>query len=585
MNFSNLSVPAWAKQAVWYQIFPERFCNGDLNNDPTLESIRGAYPHDLTSPWQVHPWDSNWYELQPYEQKNGKDIWHNLQRRRYGGDLQGILDKLDYLQELGVNALYLTPVFDAPSAHKYDGASFHHIDPHFGPDPEGDRKIIASEIGHDPATWQWTAADKLALHLIDEVHRRGMWIIFDGVFNHVGINHWAFQDVLKNQQRSIYKDWFKVQAWNDPQTGKGFKYTGWWSVKELPELKQDENGIVAGPREYIWAITKRWMDPNGDGDPHDGIDGWRLDVAACVHHNFWKQWRELVKRLNPEAYLTGEVFVHSREELQAYLQGDEFDAVMNYEFTYACTEFFANERKRISVREFDRHLQELREAFSRDVAHVMQNLLDSHDTDRFASRIVNRDKMSIRQWLDYYEWSKAQSPDYDTRQPTNEERRRQKLAILFQMTYLGAPMIYYGDEAGMWGANDPSCRQPMTWDKKDNMKNGIKRKENEDAGFDRDLFEYYRKLIHLRHAHPALQLGDYQSLLVDDARQLYVFSRTLAQQTIMVAINNGREEQCCRIAINHKSEWVDLLEEHRHFAVKDGLIELAINAQSGRILG
>ena len=465
MSTTIFSVPQWAKQAVWYQIFPERFCNGDPSNDPTLESIRGAYPQDLTPPWQIHPWNSDWYELQPYEQKNGKAIWHHLQRRRYGGDLQGILNKLDYLQELGVNALYLTPVFESPSSHKYDGATYHHIDPNFGPDPVGDRKIIAREVGHDPATWQWTSADKLALQLIDEVHRRGMRIIFDGVFNHVGINHWAFQEVLKNQQRSLYKDWFKVQAWNDPKTGKGFKYTGWWSVKELPELKQDENGIVSGPRNYIWAITKRWMDPNGDGDPSDGIDGWRLDVAVCVQHNFWKKWRALVRNINPEAYLTGEVFVEQFDEMKSYLQGDEFDAVMNYHFTYACTEFFANERNHISASAFDRHLRELREAFSPDAAYVMQNLLGSHDTDRFASRIVNRDKKTMRTWLDYYEWSKAKSPDYDTRQPTAAERRRQKLAILFQMTYLGAPMIYYGDEAGMWGANDPCCRQPMLWKK------------------------------------------------------------------------------------------------------------------------
>lgn len=584
MNHSILSVPLWAKQAVWYQIFPERFCNGDPNNDPTLESIRGAYPHDLTSPWQIHPWNSAWYAFQSYEQKNGKDIWHNLQRRRYGGDLQGVIDKLDYLQDLGVNALYLTPIFESPSSHKYDGATYHHIDPHFGPDPVGDRKIAASEIGHDPSTWQWTAADKLALQLIDEVHRRGMRIIFDGVFNHVGINHWAFQDVLKNQQHSPYKDWFKVSAWNDPKTGQGFQYTGWWSVKELPELNQDENGIVAGPRDYIWAITKRWMDPNGDGDPRDGIDGWRLDVAACVQHNFWKQWRTLVKSINPEAYLTGEVFVEVFDDLKLYLQGDEFDAVMNYHFTYACTEFFADERRRISASAFDQRLQELRQAFSPDVAYAMQNLLDSHDTDRFASRIVNRDKKSIRAWLDYYEWSKANNPAYATRQPTAEERRMQKLAILFQMTYLGAPMIYYGDETGMWGANDPCCRQPMEWEdvKKSKRKNEIKGKQ-EQIGFDRKMFEYYRQLIHIRNSHPALQLGDYRTLLADDTRQLFVFSRVYTPETIIVAINNGQEEQQVNIAVTCDGEFIDQLDTSQRSAVTAGQIKFTIKAQSGRI--
>lgn len=584
MKQTPFAVPTWAKKAVWYQIFPERFCNGDPHNDPTLESLRGAFPHDLTSPWQIHPWNSAWYELQPYEQKDGKDIWFNFQRRRYGGDLQGILDKLDYLQELGVNALYLTPVFEAPSSHKYDGATYHHIDPNFGPDPVGDRKIIARETGHDPATWQWTAADKLALRLIDEVHRRSMRIIFDGVFNHVGINHWAFQDVLKNQQRSLYKDWFKVQAWNDPKTGKGFKYTGWWSVKELPELKQDENGIVSGPREYIWAITKRWMDPNGDGDPSDGLDGWRLDVAADIQHNFWKQWRALAKSLNPEAYLTGEVFVDTLDELQSYLQGDEFDAVMNYNLTYACTEFFADERTRISARQFDRSLQELREAFPREASYVMQNLLDSHDTDRFASRIVNRDKMPMRKVREYYEWSKAHTPDYDTRRPAAEERRCQKLAVLFQMTYLGAPMIYYGDEAGMWGANDPNCRQPMAWENKKEKKKNGKNEMPEEVMFDDEMFEYYRKLIHIRNSHPALQLGNYQTLLADDERELFVFARKYEQERIIVVINNSKEEQHVQFDADGSEQLHDLLGDTRSFRAASKKFHLTLKAKSGMIL-
>jgi glycosidase len=584
MNQNPISVPTWAKQAVWYQIFPERFCNGDPHNDPTLEDIRGAYPHDVTSPWQIHPWRSDWYELQPYEQKNGKDIWFNLQRRRYGGDVQGILDKLDYLQELGVNALYLTPVFQAPSMHKYDGATYHHIDPNFGPDPTGDLKIIASEVGHDPQTWQWTSADKLMLRLIDEVHRRGMRIIFDGVFNHVGINHWAFQDVVKNQQRSIYKDWFKISAWNDPKTGKGFKYAGWWSVKELPELKQDENGIVAGPRDYIWAITKRWMDPNGDSDPSDGIDGWRLDVAALIHHNFWKAWRQLVRRLNPEAYITGEV-VDTVENLKPYLQGDEFDAVMNYNFTYACTEYFMDERNRISTSEFDRRLRELRDAFPVDVAYVMQNLLDSHDTDRLASRIVNRDKAKIRQWREYYEWSRGKNPDYDTRQPNAEERQVQKLLAIFQMTYLGAPMIYYGDEAGMWGANDPCCRKPMAWsDKKEKKKNGKKEEMPEEAIFDDDMFEHYRKLIHIRNSHPALQLGDYQTLLADDERDIFVFARSYQNQHIIIALNNSRSEHRIQLTSPNAERYVDRLDNDRSLMTTAGQIDFEIQAQAGRIL-
>jgi hypothetical protein len=161
-------VPAWAKEVVWYQIFPERFRNGDSTNDPDINSIKGSWPHDDISPWQVHPWASDWYQLQDYEKINRKDIWFNIQRRRYGGDLQGIIDKLDYLKDLGISAIYLNPIFESPSSHKYDAATYHHIDPFFGPDPYGDKKLIAKENPGNAKTWVWTSADKLFLKLIKE---------------------------------------------------------------------------------------------------------------------------------------------------------------------------------------------------------------------------------------------------------------------------------------------------------------------------------------------------------------------------------------------------------------------------------
>lgn len=584
----NSFVPEWAKRAIWYQIFPERFRNGDPNNDPTLADIHGAYPHDTKSPWQIHPWTSDWYELQPYERANGRDLEFNQQRRRYGGDLQGIIDKLDYLQDLGVNALYLNPVFESPSAHKYDGATYHHIDPNLGPDPVGDRKLIASEVGHDPATWHWTAADQLALRLIAEVHRRDMRIIFDGVFNHVGRNHWAFRDVVARQQLSPYQDWFKIKSWNDPKTGTGFDYEGWWGFKDLPELRQDDNGLVAGPREYVFAVTRRWMDPNGDGDPSDGLDGWRLDVAECVQHNFWKAWRAHVRRLNPEAYLTGEV-INTLPVLSKFLQGDEFDAVMNYTFAYACNDFFVSEKSRVPVRDFDRSLRELREAFPAEVAYVMQNLVDSHDTDRLASRIVNRDRESMRDWLKYYQWSKVvHTPGYDTRKPNASERNAQKLIALFQMTYLGAPMIYCGDEVGMWGANDPCCRKPMMWEDLDYsdeavLPNGERREVVERVAVDRELFAYYRKLIHLRREHLALQLGDFKTLLIDDAHALYAFARSYEKQMLVVVMNNSGHAQRVENVRTGAGEFVDLLDGLKVSANAAGAISCEVPAQSGRI--
>ena len=454
-------VPEWAKRVVWYQIFPERFRNGDLKNDPTIKSLNGSYPHDNVSTWKIHPWTSDWYELEPYEKNNKKNIWFNIQRRRYGGDIQGIIDKLDYLQEFGISAIYLNPVFWSPSSHKYDAITYTHIDPYLGPNPQKDIKVISNETHDDPTTWKWTSADKLMLRLIGDLHKRGMRIIFDGVFNHMGIKSWAFQDVVRNQKKSKYKNWFNIKSWQDENIGTKFNYQGWFGFKELPEWNQDEEGIVAGPRKYIFDITKRWLAPNGK--IKDGIDGWRLDVAFCIKHPFWKSWRKHVKKINPEAYIVAEI-VDSINNLKPYLKGDEFDAVMNYNFAYISSEYFVNSKNKILTSEFDRKLRQLRNAFPGGVKYVQQNLFDSHDTNRLASQIVNKDLGRYRDWEKYFELSKATNKKYKTRKPNKAEIQIQKLMAIFQMTYIGAPMIYYGDEAGMWGANDPCCRKPMVWE-------------------------------------------------------------------------------------------------------------------------
>ena len=329
------AVPSWASTAVWYQIFPERFRNGDRSNDPRMEDLKGSWPHATVPGWQVSSWTGDWYALQPWE-RDGRGFYFHAQMRRYGGDLQGIIDQLDYLQNLGINAIYLNPVFESPSLHKYDATFYHHVDNNFGPDPDGDRAVWSSEDPADPATWKWTSADTLLLGLVREVHDRGMKIILDGVFNHVGMTFWAFEDVRKNGRNSKYKDWFTITSWDDPKTPEDeFDYVGWAGVKELPELREDENGLVEGPREHIHAVVKRWMDPNGDGNPSDGIDGWRLDVADKVGLTFWRDFRGWVRSINPEAYLVGEVFwqdwnTGTMFNAAPWLQGDAFDAVMNY---------------------------------------------------------------------------------------------------------------------------------------------------------------------------------------------------------------------------------------------------------------
>ncbi len=586
-NIKKEFVPEWAKKVVWYQIFPERFRNGDSNSDPTKDDLKGAWPHDYSSPWQIHPWGSDWYKLQPYEKKNGKGIWFNIQRRRYGGDLKGIFDKLDYLQDLGISAIYLTPVFESPSSHKYDSASYHHIDPNFGPDPDGDRIIIASEKPYISSSWKWTSADRFMLKLIKEIHKRKMYIIFDGVFNHMGLNSPAFQDVMKNQPKSKYKNWFKIISWDNDKTYTKFDYTGWQGVKELPELDQDENGIAAGPKKYIFEITKRWMDPYNNGNTKAGIDGWRLDVASLIKHPFWKDWRRSVKTINPNAYITGEI-IQPINSLKPYLNGDEFDAVMNYNFAFASAEFFVSENKNISVSSFDRKLNNLRKAFPGGVEYVQQNLFGSHDSNRLASHIVNRNLEVFRNWPKYFKISKATNREYLTRKPDKYEIKIQKLMVIFQMTFIGAPMIYYGDEAGMWGANDPCSRKPMIWDDinyEDEVyrPDQTKKKKHDKVEFNKDLYNHYKKLIQIRNKNIALQLGSFNTLLTDDENNVYAFSRNYGNELVIIVLNNSKRLKKVLLSNLNAESFEDQL-NNETFKTANGDFKFNVKGKWGRVL-
>ncbi len=581
-NKSNFS--DWSKQVVWYQIFPDRFCNGDTTNDPKLTDQKGCWPHELIEPWQVHPWNSDWYELQPYEKETGEDIWYNTTRRRYGGDLQGIINKLDYLNDLGIKALYLNPVFVAPSHHKYDIAYYHHIDPTFGPDPEGDKIIIENETPDDPSTWKWTSADSLALKLIEEVHKRGMKIIFDGVFNHVGYNNFAIQDVMKNQQNSRFKDWFTIKTWDDTIKNTKLEYEGWWGIKDMPELREDSNGLVAGPKKYIFDITERWMDPEGNGNTSKGIDGWRLDVAYCVAHPFWKDWRKHVKKINSEAYITAEI-IDSTLKILPYLLGDEFDGVMNYNFQFICSEYFIN--KNLKTHEFDSLLKSLRTAFPVNAMLESQNLLGSHDTDRPGSRILNSGIANFLDWEPYFNDSKARNHMYNTKKPSAKDYEILKFMVVFQMTYAGAPMIYYGDEVGMWGANDPCCRKPMIWeeityDDETYLPNGEKRKNSNKVKVNNDLKDHYKKLINIRNSNPALQMGDFKSLKTNN-NKTYAFSRTYKDNTIIIVLNNDSKKHEVELNINSHANVLDILNNEKVNTDK-GLISLNIKGNWAVIL-
>jgi cyclomaltodextrinase len=536
--------PDWSKGIVWYQIFPERFSNGDPKNDPKVYDQAGAYPFDDTSAFQIHPWTSDWYQLQPYEKKNGKNIWFNIQRRRYGGDLQGIINKLDYIKSLGINAIYLTPIFWSPSSHKYDALLYHHVDPTFGPDPDGDKKMMEKEDPLNPATWVWTKADLLALKLIDEVHKRKMRIIFDGVFNHIGVRSFAFSDLEKNQQASPYKDWFIVDSWHDSVKGTTFKYKGWFGISTLPEFKEDSTGIVAGPKKYIYDATMRWMNPMNKGISR-GIDGWRLDVAYNVGHPFWKDWRKYVRSINPEAYMTAEL-VDPIEKTRPYLLGDEFDATMNYNFAFIVHDFFVQDSTASSVTQFDAKLKELREAFGKGVAYNMQNLMNSHDATRLASAVANPDGVKFGNWGRYFGWSqKSNNKNYNARKPTAPQIKKQKLIAAFQMLYLGSPMIFYGDESGIWGANDPDCRKPMLWAEKkydpEIYNPDQTTHDPDDVKFNKDVFDWYKKFILLRKEYISLRLGDYTTLAAEDDHKLYAFSRIYGKEEVIVVINRGSD--------------------------------------------
>ncbi|MFQ6611205.1 MAG: glycoside hydrolase family 13 protein, partial [Fidelibacterota bacterium] len=478
----------------------------------------------------------------PWEIDNGQGFYYNAQLRRYGGDIQGIIDELDYIYDLGVNALYLNPVFESPSSHKYGAVYYHHIDNNFGPDPEGDEELWDSENPADPETWLWTSADSLFLHLISEVHKRNMHIIIDGVFNHVGIPFWALKDVRKNGEDSKFKNWFTIKSWDNPDTPEDeFEYEGWFGIKDLPELRENEEGLIPPVSNHIHSVVRRWMDPNGDGDPSDGIDGWRLDVADKVNIKFWQKFRTWVTDINPNAYITGEVWWEDYQNNKMFnaapwLKGDAFHSVMNYRFGDAIYKYFLFEEKKISATQFQSLLDEMIQDYGYQNILNIQNLIGSHDNERFASACVNPDR-----WIDHAN-NLNYDPDYLVRKPNAVERQKQETALGFQFLFPGAPYIYYGDEVGMWGADDPDERKPMVWDDleyEDEQNHPFgKVRPKDSVEVNEELLHFYKNLIHIRKSHKALSRGDYTVLLADDENDLFAFSRTYEHDSI-IAVFNG----------------------------------------------
>jgi cyclomaltodextrinase len=499
--------PEWARRAVWYQIFPERFRNGDKANDLA----------------NTVPWTARWNSTVARAAAGGRG--NSPGNRRYGGDLRGIQAELPYLRSLGVTCIYLNPVFRSPSVHKYDTTDYRHVDEAFG--AAGDSGAVSGETDDDPATWKWTKSDQVLLDFVAEAHRQGFKIVLDGVFNHAGAQFPPFLDVRQNGQKSKYVDWFNISKW-DPVTWISF---GGRAGGNMPELKKDPaTGLAPGPRDFVLNITKRWLAP--DGDPSRGVDGFRLDYAQNVPRVFWVTYRKVVKAVKPDAYITGEIWTPAT----SYLYGDAWDGTMQYPFSNALQAFFiGGSRTPIPPSVFAMRLRQFNIIYPFQVSLNQMNLLDSHDTDRWASRFVNADR--------------PPTPDpgrgrrsYNSSKPTQVEWQRMEQSVAVQMTSVGAPMVYYGDEVGMWGATDPDDRQPMIW--KD-----LEPYDDPDVKFNQDLFDHYVRLIAIHRRFAALQTGFAHIVMADDARNILAYSRDLGDAHVYVLVNRSATAQSVDLPI------------------------------------
>ncbi|MEM7657757.1 MAG: glycoside hydrolase family 13 protein, partial [Bacteroidota bacterium] len=479
------------------------------------------------------------------------------QLRRYGGDLQGVLDQLPYLDSLGITAIYFNPLNDAPSLHKYDPRHWRHIDRNFGPSPERDARLIAEEDPIDPATWRMTGADSLFVEVVAACHARGIRVILDYSWNHMGHKNWALQDVREKGAASPYADWFEVHTYDDPATPEDeFDYQGWIGIASLPEIKEtqhppegavqayESNFASESVKQHIFAISKRWLDPNGDGDPEDGIDGFRLDVAGEVGLGFWRDYREVVRRVNPEAYLVGEIWWEEYPDKlldpAPFVNGEVFDAVMNYRWYRAVRHYFAEAPNAIPVSEMVDSLERFRSNLRPEVSAAMMNLISSHDVPRASTSLFNRNKYK-------FQTGPSEGNPYKIHRPDAEAYETLRLILAQQFTYIGAPHIWAGDEMGMWGADDPNCRKPLIWPDYDfeaetHHPLDVERPRDE-VQFDQALFACYQQLIAIRKAHPALRSGSLSYELIDDDRDLLMYRRTEAEEDIWVVFNASKQVQ------------------------------------------
>ena len=429
-----IKTPDWVKDAIFYEIFPDRFA----------KSARVAKPSNLEA------WDA-------------KPTTYGFK----GGDLLGVAEHLDYLQDLGVNAIYFTPVFQSASNHRYHTHDYYRVDPILG----GDRAFR---------------------EMLDAAHRRNMRVIIDGVFNHASRGFYQFNHSLEVGASSPYIDWFNIKGFPlHAYEGKPVNYEAWWGIPALPKF----NTALPAVREFIFDVAEYWLNM--------GIDGWRLDVPGEINDDdFWREFRRRVKAINPDAYIVGEIW----HEAQRWLQGDQFDAVMNYLFTRAAIGFVAGSNKDetlssgvgyapvpdLDAQGFAYALNNLLGLYDASINQAQMNLLGSHDTARFLS-IARGDVSALR------------------------------LATLLQMTYPGVPCIYYGDEIGMLGGKDPDSRRSFPWE--------------EPEKWDNELLRYVKECVALRHRYAALRTGYFRVIFAEGNAVVYL--RSLGDEKLLVALNPG----------------------------------------------
>ncbi|MBE9137602.1 DUF3459 domain-containing protein [Nodosilinea sp. LEGE 07088] len=429
--------PDWVKHAVFYQIFPDRFARTQRHLDAPAMAVT------------LEPWDS---PPTPFGYK--------------GGDLWGVAERLSYLVDLGVTAIYLTPIFQSACNHRYHTHDYYQVDPLLG-------------------------GNEAFLDLLEAAHAKNLKVVLDGVFNHASRGFFFFNDILENGPHSPWLNWFKVDAWplSAYDGALPANYQGWVDNRALPSFNHDNPAV----REYIMRIGEYWI--------RQGIDGWRLDVPYEVKtEGFWQEFRDRIKAINPEAYIVGEIWTDATE----WLDGTQFDGVMNYLFTGPTIAFAAGDRVRMDLVETPHYfpypaldaagyadkMQHLLSLYPWEIQLTQLNLLSSHDVARLYS-VVGEDEASV------------------------------VLATLLLFTFPGAPSIYYGDEVGLPGELDPDSRRTFP----------------AEADWHQGLRQIHQALIALRDRYPALRIGRYQTLHAEGS--LYIASRTLGDEQVLVALNVG----------------------------------------------